>query len=175
MLKRLGGSCFKFLGGLFLMFGFQAAHAQSSEMYVCIEENGIRVYQNVDLGEDCDPLRTKHISLFPPKSKVPEFSSSGSFTEKPSYASEDGASLIGSSFDFEAQTDRLQILQDELKAEERKLADLETEFNNGSPKRLPAELDDRVYEARLDRLKKEIAQTQDNIRILKQEVEPLLK
>ncbi len=143
-------------------------------MYVDESPDGVRTYQNVDLGSDCAPLRTKHITLSPPTSKVPEFSSMGSFADKSSFAGESGESTITSSLDFEASTDRLKILQDELKSEESKLAELEPQFNNGAPSRLADETDDRVYQARTENLRKQIEQTKDNIRILKKDIEDLL-
>ena len=54
-------------------------------------------------------------------------------------------------------SDRKQILQDELKTEEQKLADLKKEYNNGEPERRGDERNFAKYQERTTMMKENIA------------------
>lgn len=68
--------------------------------------------------------------------------------------------------------DRRDILQDELKSEEHKLAELKLEFNGGEPERNGNERNYAKYQERVAQLKENINRTEKNIEALKREMGP---
>ncbi|MES2071789.1 MAG: hypothetical protein V4488_15650 [Pseudomonadota bacterium] len=67
-------------------------------------------------------------------------------------------------------SDRKQILLDELKAEELKLANQKKDFNNGEPERHGDEKNFAKYQERVNMMKEDIARTEKNIEALKREI-----
>lgn len=67
-------------------------------------------------------------------------------------------------------SDRKQILQDELDAENRKLAELQREYNNGALVRRPEETDNAKFADRKQRLSSELERTRINVRTLDREL-----
>lgn len=67
-------------------------------------------------------------------------------------------------------TDRRRILEEELRAEEKKLADLKKEFNEGQPERRGDERNYQKYLDRVEQLKGQIAQSENNIKSIKTEL-----
>lgn len=67
-------------------------------------------------------------------------------------------------------SDRKQILQDELESENRRLAELQREFNNGAPLRRPEETDNAKFAERKQRLSSELERTRINVRTLEREL-----
>jgi hypothetical protein len=67
--------------------------------------------------------------------------------------------------------DRRQILLDEMKSEEQKLADLKKEFNNGEPERRADEKGNFAkYQERVVALKEDVSRSEKNIEALKREI-----
>ncbi len=66
--------------------------------------------------------------------------------------------------------DRRAILTDELNTENRKLADLRKEFNNGEPERRADERNAAKYQERVAGLKDSIARAENNVEMLKREL-----
>jgi len=67
-------------------------------------------------------------------------------------------------------TDRMQILVDELKDEEGKLANLRQAFNNGQPARRGDETNEDTYRERVANLRDDLNRTEKNIEALKREI-----
>jgi hypothetical protein len=67
-------------------------------------------------------------------------------------------------------TERRQILDNELKAEQKKLAELNTEYKNGAPDRLGNERNYAKYLERTENLKQDISRSQQNIEALQREI-----
>ena len=61
-------------------------------------------------------------------------------------------------------------LEDELKAEEERLAKLKSELNNGEPERRGDERNFALYRERTQRLQEDIARTETNVRALLREM-----
>lgn len=70
-------------------------------------------------------------------------------------------------------SDRKQILQDELKTEEQKLAALKKDYNNGEPERRGDERNYAKYQERTNMMKDDISRTEKNIEALKRELSNL--
>lgn len=69
--------------------------------------------------------------------------------------------------------DRRQILLDEMKSEEQKLAGLKQEFNNGEPERRGDERNYAKYQERVALMKEDMDRTEKNIEALKREINHL--
>ena len=66
--------------------------------------------------------------------------------------------------------DRREILNDELRAEEKKLADARKEFNGGEPERVGGEKNYAKYQERVELMRESISRTEKNIDALKREI-----
>ena len=66
--------------------------------------------------------------------------------------------------------DRRGILNDELRAEEKKLADLRQVFNNGEPERQGNERNYAKYQERVAQMRDDINRTERNIEALRREI-----
>jgi hypothetical protein len=66
--------------------------------------------------------------------------------------------------------DRRGILNEELRAEEKKLGELKAEFNNGEPERQGNERNYAKYQERVARLREDVGRTERNIEALKREI-----
>jgi chromosome segregation ATPase len=66
--------------------------------------------------------------------------------------------------------DRRAILDEELRAEEKKLADLRQEYKNGEPDRLGNERNYAKYQERTGRLRDDIGRAERNIDALRREI-----
>jgi len=66
--------------------------------------------------------------------------------------------------------DRRTILEDELHAEERKLADLKRVFNNGEPERQGNEKNYAKYQERVAQMRDDIGRSEKNVEALKREI-----
>jgi hypothetical protein len=66
--------------------------------------------------------------------------------------------------------DRREILNDELRNEEKKLADLRRDFNNGEPERQGNERNYAKYQERVAQMRDNIGRAERNIEALKREI-----
>ncbi|MFZ3288512.1 MAG: DUF4124 domain-containing protein, partial [Telluria sp.] len=66
--------------------------------------------------------------------------------------------------------DRREILTDELRSEERKLAELKRDFNNGEPERQGNERNYAKYLERVEQMRDNIGRAEKNIEALKREI-----
>jgi hypothetical protein len=66
--------------------------------------------------------------------------------------------------------DRREILNDELRNEEKKLADLKLAFNNGEPERVGGEKNYAKYQARVAQMREDIGRSERNIEALRREI-----
>jgi hypothetical protein len=161
------------VSSVLLSFGVAApwaAFAQSSEIYLCVDEQGNKSYQNVGSGKGCKRVDVGPV-LSMPAPRVP----AGRSAVQP--AVEARASVSPASFprvDRDTQrtrdSDRRRILEDELKAEEDRLARLRAEFNNGEPERRGDERNFALYQERIQRLREDIARVETNVGALRREI-----
>ena len=147
-----------------------AALAQSSDIYLCVDDQGNKSYQNVGSGKGC-----KRVDVGPVLSMPAPRQPAGRSAMQP--AVEERASVSPASFprvDRDTQrtrdSDRRRILEDELKAEEDRLARLRTEFNNGEPERRGDERNFALYQERIQRLREDIARVETNVGALRREI-----
>jgi chromosome segregation ATPase len=69
--------------------------------------------------------------------------------------------------------DRMQILLDEVRTEEGKLAELKKEFQNGEPERQGGERNYAKYQERVAMMKEEMQRAEKNIEALRREISQL--
>lgn len=161
------------VSSVLLSFGVAApwaAYPQSSEIYMCVDEQGNKAYQNVGSGKGCKRVDVGPVLSMP----APRLPAGRSSMQS---AAEERASVSPASFprvDRDTQrtrdSDRRRILEDELKAEEDRLARLRTEFNNGEPERRGDERNFALYQERIQRLREDIARVETNVGALRREI-----
>ena len=127
-------------------------------VYVCTQANGAREYRNTGDMRGCRKLDTDSLSSIPAPSSVTQAKADPSFPK------------VDSQTQKRRDLDRLQILTDEIRTEENKLAELKKEYQNGEPERLGSERNYAKYQERVAAMKDEIARTEKNIEALKREI-----
>ncbi len=146
-----------------LLFGILAGHAHAeSEVYLCVDEHGNKEYKNTGLTKGCKKVELQGITIVP----APVLPASS----KKSAKAPSDFPKVDDSTQKARDSDRKQILQDELKNEEQKLANQKKEFNNGEPERQGNEKNYAKYQERVTAMKDDIARTEKNIEALKREI-----
>jgi hypothetical protein len=146
-----------------------AAHAQSSsDIFMCVDETGNKTFQNVGNAKGCKRMDVGPV-LSVPAPRLPPQRSAG--------PADDRVTVSPASFprvDRETQrsrdNDRKRVLEDELKAEEEKLARLKGEYNNGEPERRGDERNFALYAERVQRLRDDVARAEGNVNALRREL-----
>ncbi len=179
-----------FLMFLSLCVMMQNIHAQTQTMvYLCVDEHGRKTYQNtgIENKKGCKRVDLPSITTIPapfkPHAKqtaVASFSSSASSSTLNVNSAKSFNSAtpydfprVDSSTQKARDNDRYQILSDELKAEEAKLATLKRDFNNGEPERQGDERNYAKYQERVGQMRDNISRTNRNIEALKREISNL--
>ena len=152
-------------GGMFSA----AVHAQS-EVFLCVDQNGVKEYKNTGDTKGC-----KRVSL-PPLTVTTSSKPSG---EKSTAASKPAASTpadfpkVDNGTQKARDNDRRQILQDEMKSEQERLANLKKDYNDGTPDRQGNERNYAKYQERVASMKEDIARSEKNIDALNRELSNL--
>lgn len=147
-----------------------SAPAQSSDIFLCTDEHGQKVFQNTGNVKTCKRLDVQPI-LTLPASRVPQARSGVQpAVEQRASASPANFPRVDGDTQRTRDSDRRRILEDELKGEEERLAKLKTEFNNGEPERRGDERNFALYKERAQRLQEDIARTENNVRALTREI-----
>lgn len=144
-----------------------AAHAQSSEIWMCVDAEGQKTFQNVGTGKGCKRMDVGPV-LTVPASRYPQRAAKEADTQ---------AAVTPANFprvDRETQrsrdSDRKRVLEDELKAEEDKLTRLKVEYNSGEPERRGDERNFALYAERVQRLRDDVARAESNVNALRREI-----
>lgn len=139
------------------------AHAQS-EVFLCVDEHGNKEYKNTGATKGCKKVELPGLLTIPaPVVKKPSGGQSASAGSS-DFPKVDGGTQKA------RDNDRRQILQDELKGEEEKLANLKKEFNNGEPERRGDERNYAKYQERAATLKEDVNRAEKNVEALKREL-----
>lgn len=140
------------LSAVVLSSGAAAAYA---DIYKCVDADGRVTYSNVQV-KGCKKLDLEPLSTVP--------------ATKPKAARPADFPKVDAKAQKERDADRRKILEKELAEEERLLADVKKEYNNGEPERLGGERNYQTYLERVQRLKGEVGVHEANIHALKQEL-----
>jgi|SRR6267154_2803253 len=147
-----------------------AAAQQSDAIWACVDEQGHKTFQNFGTGRGCRRIDGL-IATIPGTTPAPA---------APARSGVDTRGVSPASFprvDRDTQrlrdSDRRRILEDELRAEEDRLARLRGDFNNGSPRPLGDEIaSSPTYRERVQRLLEDIQRSEGYIASLKRELTP---
>jgi hypothetical protein len=138
-------------------------HAQS-DVFLCVDENGRKEYKNTGTTKGCKKIDLPSLSMVPaPKKTTLQAASKGA-------SSPADFPKIDSDTQKARDSDRKQILMDEMRSEEQKLADLNKEYNGGEPERRGDERNYAKYQERVAAMKEDIGRTEKNIEALKREI-----
>ena len=150
-----------------------AAHSLAqAEVYLCVDENGKKEYKNTGLTKGCKKIDLPGITMIPAPPSAP----------KPVVQTTAAVKQTSSPADFPKvdagtqrarDSDRRQILLDEMKNEEQKLANLRREYNNGEPERRGDERNYAKYQERVAMMKGDIDRTEKNVEALRREINNL--
>jgi chromosome segregation ATPase len=142
-----------------------ASSVLAQGVYLCSQPNGTREYRNTGDTRGCRKLELEAISTIP--------STSSSSSQAKFDASGEAFPKIESQVQKRRDQDRMQILLDEVRTEEGKLAELKKEFQNGEPERQGGERNYAKYQDRVAMMKEEMQRTEKNIESLRREISQL--
>ncbi|HEX7635341.1 MAG TPA: DUF4124 domain-containing protein [Noviherbaspirillum sp.] len=145
------------------------AHAQS-DVYLCMDGHGKKEYRNTGITKGCKRVELPGITMIPAPKRLVQTASAAS--AKAANTPSDFPK-VDSDTQKARDSDRRQILLDEMKSEEQKLASLKKDFNNGEPERRGDEHNYAKYQERVASLKEDIARTEKNIEALRREISNL--
>jgi hypothetical protein len=165
----------RFLMALTLAAGLAhpAAHADST-VYKCVDKSGHVELTDVNKA-GCKPLDLPGY-MPAPRAPTPAANPAAGMRQG---AGRPAASPAASPANFprvdsytqrERDADRREILGDELRAEEQKLAALKRDFNNGEPERQGNEKNYAKYQERVAQMRDDISRSEKNIEALKREL-----
>lgn len=143
-------------------------HAQAqSDVYLCMNENGTKEYKNTGLTKGCKRIDLQGIAMIPSPYAKPVIQNTAVRTAA---VSPPNFPKVDSSAQKARDNDRMQILLEEMKTEEKRLAELKKEFNNGEPERQGNEKNYAKYQERVAIMKEDINRSEKNVEALKREI-----
>ncbi len=147
----------------------------SQDVYLCVDERGQKEYKNTGITKGCKKVDLPALTTFAaPKSRsAPKDGAAKSGDKATPASSPADFPKVDSTAQKKRDTDSKQILQDELRNEEQKLADLKKEFNNGQPERRGGEANFAKYQERVQQMKEDIARSEKNVEALRREISNL--
>jgi hypothetical protein len=151
---------------IFLSALSTAIYAQS-EVYLCTNEQGLKEYKNTGITKGCKRMDLQGVTMIPSPYKKAVVQTAAA---KPGVATPPEFPRIDSTTQKSRDNDRLQILLEEMKTEEKKLAELKKEYNNGEPERQGNERNYAKYQERVASMKEDMSRTEKNIEALKREI-----
>lgn len=140
------------------------AHAQS-DVYLCVDNNGNREYKNTGATKGCKKVDLPGVITIPTPAAIKKPQTTASKPASPS-----DFPRVDDAVQKARDSDRKQILLEETRSEEKKLADLRAEYNNGEPERRGDERNYAKYQERTAALKDDIARSEKNVEALKREL-----
>jgi hypothetical protein len=141
-----------------------------SSIWMCVDpESGAKMFtNNPRSAKQCHRIDQPAAAARPAR---PTATTSAAASPKSSASSSTRAAAPAlTSEQRQRESDRKQILQDELASENKKLAELQREYNQGTPLRLPGETDENKYRDRKTRLGQDVERSRVNVRSLEQEL-----
>ena len=156
------------------LFALQFCVPVQAQVYRCTDANGNKLYTDMKKGNceliDAGPPapRPPAASALIPAVRPPNPSASGAAAVPP--PSPANFPRVDSSQQRARDDDRRSILNEELRAEEKKLAELKTVFKNGEPDRQGNERNYAKYQERVAQMRDEVNRTERNIEALRREI-----
>ena len=148
-----------------LFFAAVAGHAYAAaDVYLCIDKKGNKEYRNTGITKGCKKVALPRLNTVPAPQRRATATAAKKASTPASFPKVDGATQKS------RDSDRKQILLDEQKTEEQKLANLKKEYNNGEPERLGSERNYAKYQERVGKMKEDIERSEKNIEALRREI-----
>lgn len=139
--------------------------AQAQQIFLCVDAEGRKELTDTRKGKNCKTLDLPGAAI-PAPAGTPRRAAA---TATPAVAPANFP-RVDSAEQKARDADRRAILTDELNTENRKLAELRKEFNNGEPERRADERNAAKYQERVAGLKDSIARAEQNVEALKREL-----
>jgi len=146
------------------------AHADSV-VYKCVDKSGRVEFTDINKA-GCKPLDLPGYIPAPPqaaRSPAPAVNMRQGAARPPT-PSPANFPRVDTSAQRARDDDRREILGEELRAEEKKLADLRRDFNNGEPERQGNEKNYAKYQERVASMRDDIGRAEKNVEALKREI-----
>jgi len=155
---------------LLAAIALQFSSAVQAQIYRCVDANGRPLYTDVKVGKcqllDTGPSQPAASAPIPapraPSVAAPPAPAPGS--AQANFPRVDNAQQRA------RDNDRREILNEELRIEEKRLADLRRDFNNGEPERQGNERNYAKYQERVAAMREEIGRTERNLEALRREI-----
>jgi len=161
---------------ILLLCGIAAPAFAQSDVYLCIDSEGRREYKNTGSTARCKKVELSGVVTVT-SSPATRASVAPSVTPsvtpaapRPAVTSPASFPRVNTAEQKARDSDRRQILMDEMKIEETKLASLKRDYNNGEPERHGDERNYAKYQERTAAMKDDLARTERNIEALKREL-----
>jgi hypothetical protein len=141
------------------------------EIFECVDAQGRKSFTNTGENKGCKRLNVQPLTTVPAPRVPPPAANANPV--RPAVDQRAAASFPRVEADAQRarDNDRRRILEDELKAEEDKLAKLSSEFNNGQPERHGDETRNFArYQERVARMGEDIQRSEANIAALRREL-----
>lgn len=157
-----------FLLGLLWVAGASQAAVQPDSIYLCVDADGHKTYQNSAEGASC--RRVDGIVATIPATELPH----GARPLPRMSISPASFPRVDASTQRLRDSDRRRILEEELRSEEDRLVHLQMEFNHGQPQPAGDEsLGTGRYREHVQRLFEDIERSEGNIASLRRELTPV--
>ncbi|HTT13573.1 MAG TPA: DUF4124 domain-containing protein [Burkholderiaceae bacterium] len=141
-----------------------------SDIYLCVDDEGHKTYTNTGNTKGCKRQEIAPVVTVPGP-RLPARNAGGNGLEQ--RATPANYPRVDDDTQRARDGDRRRILEDELRAEEDRVARLREEFNNGEPERRGDERNYARYQERVQRLQEDIQRGENNIVALRREIAAL--
>jgi hypothetical protein len=151
---------------LLLALACVAGGAHAGNVYKCIDAAGHPTFTDVN-GRGCTVLILDSTIPAPPqhRSAAPVRSAAAAPASSPA-----DFPKVNTSQQRARDDDRREILNDELRSEEKKLVELRRDFNGGEPERQGGEKNFAKYQERVAQMRDNIGRAEKNVDALKREI-----
>ena len=157
---------------LYAGLGASAPARAQGQIYLCVNQNGQKELTDTARRTGCKLLDLPPAIPAPPRRAGPLPRVAGPALAAPAFAGQTPTNFprVDTSLQKARDSDRRQILLDELSSEEQRLGELKKEFNNGEPERNGNEKNYGKYLERASLMKDNIGRAEKNVDALKREI-----